>query len=862
MDLYLDLGAQGWALGLGLTLAVVGLGLRWPILLLMLALASLAIRPQLLWGGPAIGHEWGLHHILMVMALLANAWHFGLRKQIPWPIAALAAVFALNLLFGELDPDLSPGFMLGSLVLLSLPFGFTQINLPPHARSLCTPVIMALPLLSVALGAALQIAGLHVTFAGLHDRLEGATGNAGVFGILAFCGLTVALHECTRRKRLWAILPAAVNLALVIFSGSRGALLVSAVLLVAYPLASKPFREQLYRRPLVILSGIVLAGAASAAYLPTVYQRLQLKMDRIRVWEVFYDEFLKSPLFGRGIGSGFVAGLDWPADVEKPFLPVPHNEYLHLLVNGGIVGFLLCMAAIIYWYSRLIRSAAEEDRFFLIALLPALAAFAVTENVMIHACALALYVYLGLVGQSRPSGATVDRSEERKSDMGGRKRHPAAGLFIALSVMTAAMAGGADRALGDEHCAAPTSERQTLSEHLRTMAAKAVTVEGPDGITVDFVAHPLPPYPGNPWSHWGEGLLASDGRYYTGIGDHRGVDGNAYLYEYDPATKTLRAVGDVLQAYGRHDRGAWGYGKIHGRISEDRCGFLYFSTYWGTRRGGLRYAGSYQGDLLMRYDPAGQQLVSQGVPMPTMGSPSTQMWPEGGLFYGEANHPVTKGADWPEGKLFWAYDLDDQKVIFRSENLIDHGSGREIAVDRDGRAYYSGAGRDLLRYDPKANAEQPIASFPHDGQLRASTRPAPDGKIFLTTKKENRAYLFDPEAKALKDLGALPSDTASLALSESGEAAYFTPGAHGQGRDLGFPLMTIDRDGNVEKILDLGPLIEAAGGPYPAGTYSYSTDPAHPGNIYILANAGPNGSAETFGQPLVIVVHLPPEERR
>ena len=413
MDLYLDLGAQEWAIGLGLIAVIAVPAFRWPALLLALALMSLALRPQLLWNGPAIGHEWGLHHTAMVLALLANAWHFGVKREVPWPLAALLSVLVLNLLFGDLDSDLSPGFMLQSLVLLSLPFAFTQINLPPQARSLCTPVIMALPLLSVALGAWLQIEGLHITFAGLHDRLEGATGNAGVFGILAFCGLAVALHECTRPKRLWAILPVTVNLALVIFSGSRGAMLASALLLVAYPLASKPFREKLYRRPLVVLTGLVLAGAASAAYLPTVYMRLQLKMDRLRVWNVFYDEFLKSPLFGRGIGSGFVAGQDWPADVERPFLPVPHNEYLHLLVNGGIIGFLLCMTAIIYWYGRLVRSVSAEDHAFLIALLPALAVFAMTENVMIHAVALALYVYLGLIGQPQPIPSTGQPSGQR-----------------------------------------------------------------------------------------------------------------------------------------------------------------------------------------------------------------------------------------------------------------------------------------------------------------------------------------------------------------------------------------------------------------------------------------------------------------
>lgn len=428
--------------------------------------------------------------------------------------------------------------------------------------------------------------------------------------------------------------------------------------------------------------------------------------------------------------------------------------------------------------------------------------------------------------------------------------------FVALG-MTAAMISMAGPARSDSACP-PAKTWQAIPDHLQALSSKATRIEGPDGITIDVVVHPLPQYPGNPWSHWGEGVLASNGRYYTGIGDHLGADGNAFLYEYDPKVRTLRAVGDVLQAYGRHDNGTWGYGKIHGRIDEDRCGLLYFSTYWGTRRGGLRYAGSYQGDLLMRYNPKSQQLISLGVPMPTMGTPSTRLWSEGGLLYGEANHPVTKKTDWPDGKRFWVYDLGRQKIIYRSETLIDHGSGREIALDHDGRAYYSGAGRELLRYDPKTNTEDKAATFHYDGKLRASTRPAADGMVFLTTKKEHHAYLFDPANADLTDLASLPADTASLALAASGEEAYFSPGAHGQGLSLGFPLMAINRSGKMRTIVKLGPLIGTAGAPHPAGTYSISTDPKRPGDVYILANAGPLGAEEeAFGQPMIIVVHLP-----
>jgi hypothetical protein len=450
----------------------------------------------------------------------------------------------------------------------------------------------------------------------------------------------------------------------------------------------------------------------------------------------------------------------------------------------------------------------------------------------------------------RESGADVRESGDAGAAAGGR-----AGRMVAAAQSSSPQpARGAD-------CDQPAAGPEQIPEHLRDLTATATTIEGPRGITVDFVVHPLPPYPGKPWSHWGEGLVASNGRYYTAIGDHLGADANSYLYEYDPATKTLRAVGDVLTAYGKHRKGDWGYGKIHGQISEGACGQLYFHTYWGKSRR-LRYGDSYTGDMLMRYDPAAQQLVSLGVKMPEMGTPSTQLWAAGGLFYGEATHPG-KGS-WPDGKVFWVYDIAREEVIFTSPEFIDQSSGRDIAVDREGRAYYSGEGRDLLRYDPATNTSERIASFPRPGRLRASSEPAPDGKIFMLTDKgdDHFAYLFDPQTATLSDLGALPEDTADLAISASGEVAYFTPGAHGKGRRLGFPLMEIDRSGNMRTIVELGPLIDGAGGPYPAGTYSYSIDQANPGDVYILANAGPRDSNEAFGQPLMMVVHLPESELR
>ena len=212
--------------GGALLVLILWLSWRKPTWLLMLALASLAIRPQVLWGGPQVGWHWGLHQTLIVFALAMNALRYGVRTTINWPILALVVIFALNLLLGVLHPDVNVALMAESLALFALPFAIPQVVLAPGSRRALALVIALAPLLSVALGGLLQLAGVHAVFS--YDqwtenwyRLAGAIGDPATFAALAFAGFAVALHEWTRPGRRYAIYLAIVNLALVILSGTR-----------------------------------------------------------------------------------------------------------------------------------------------------------------------------------------------------------------------------------------------------------------------------------------------------------------------------------------------------------------------------------------------------------------------------------------------------------------------------------------------------------------------------------------------------------------------------------------------------------------------------------------------------------------
>jgi O-antigen ligase len=413
--------------------AAVWLSWRRPTLLFAVALASLAVRPQLFYGGPEVGYGWGVHHTLIVLALLFNALRYGIRRQMNWPLAALTVAFALSLALADLHPRLTVPFMVMSLGIFALPWSFPSVVLEPGSRRTQALVIALVPLLSVAIGAIMALAGIRPGFPQVH-RLEGATGNPAAFAILAFAGFVVGLHEMSRRGRPLAGALAAVNLALVILSGTRMAIAASAVFLAAYLALAPNLRARLVKERTGTSAAVVVVVAALMWYWPILEGRLfdapmrsataALDADinlshRDSIWAFYFKELTLSPIFGRGMGAGFVAAADWLPCPRK----TPHNEYLHLLVNTGALGFTLCAAAIFVWYRDLLALASDNDRTFLIALVPALGVFAITEDVLVFATGLAVFAYLGILLTKRALAAPAPVRARRHR----RARSPGAG---------------------------------------------------------------------------------------------------------------------------------------------------------------------------------------------------------------------------------------------------------------------------------------------------------------------------------------------------------------------------------------------------------------------------------------------------
>lgn len=378
-----------------------------------------------------------------------------------------------------------------------------------------------------------------------------------------------------------------------------------------------------------------------------------------------------------------------------------------------------------------------------------------------------------------------------------------------------------------------------------SLTASAQPLLNQDGLEVEAVVYPHPDYEGKPWSQWGQGIVTSDGRFYSAIGDHLGQDGNSYLYEYDPSTNELALIADVRAVTGQVP-GSWGYGKVHAQMVEGSCG-IYVATYWGTRRG-LAFDENYRGDHLLRLDPAARTVADLSVIAPDYGVPSLASSPDHGVIYAEAVDPFVQ----PNEGWFVVLDQGGQE-IFRTD--VPHVGFRAMAVDAQGRALFSAGNAELAVYDPEVNEVTTTITGLPGTWLRAASSPSPDGTIFGVTREPDALFALGPDG-AVRDMGAVEGYTTSLALSPDGETLYYVPYAHGGSSQRGTPLVAVDTaTGDQRHLVLLNEAAEETLGLTLGGSYDVAMSPTGD-TLYIGMNAGLVGSGENFGSVVLLIVHL------
>jgi hypothetical protein len=382
---------------------------------------------------------------------------------------------------------------------------------------------------------------------------------------------------------------------------------------------------------------------------------------------------------------------------------------------------------------------------------------------------------------------------------------------------------------------------------------------------VDFMYYPGQDYPGRLWSVWGDSLAVGE-KYYSSIGDHDAPEGNAFVYEYDPDTKSLRRIVDVRSILNMPP-GHYTPGKIHSRLDLGSDGWLYFSTHRGSTRTTVP-ENHYTGDWILRHNPeTGESEVVVHAPLPNQCLPTGRLDPDRLIFYaGTANGDRTV-----KRVMFLAYDVNNHEVVYSD----DHGPYRYILFARStGRVYFQqGGGRGqvlpLVRFDPDHPGPPQLTTA--EVGLRACTVETPDRLVY--TVDGDNLWEFNTETETARRIGETivgeQEYIASIDIDpHTWRYLYYVPGAHGGGYRDGAPLIQYDLETNTRKVIAfLHPACYDRTGYVCMGTYGLAVSPGGE-TVYITWNGNegtPRSELATTRLRMstcgLTVVHVPESER-
>jgi len=375
---------------------------------------------------------------------------------------------------------------------------------------------------------------------------------------------------------------------------------------------------------------------------------------------------------------------------------------------------------------------------------------------------------------------------------------------------------------------------------------------------VDFLYYPGQDYEGKLWSNWGDGA-AIPGKYYSAIGDHKAPDGNAFVYEYDTATKTLKKIVDLRELLNVPE-GQYSPGKIHSRIDMGSDGWLYFSTHRGSTRVTTDEYG-YRGDWIIRYNPktSTKEVVARG-PVGKHCIPCSVLDPDRLIFYGG----TAAGERADKRILFFAYDITHRKLLYSGEG----GPGRYMLFSRSTHKVYftPGLAGPVFRYDPSRDA-RPVRLDMQIG-VRAATQETPQGYIYTVSKDDAMIYRFDTKTEKADRIGSATIGTqtyiTTIDADPTGRYLYYVPGAHGGSEKDGSAIVQFDVTAKSKKVIAfLHPFLKQWLGYTPLGTFSTAVSPSGEA-LYITWNGNLGGVRRgrlTWDACALTVVHIPQSER-
>jgi O-antigen ligase len=387
---------------------------------------------------PALTPDRGLLALLTVVVAIRWARRPGAFRplgRIELAMGAFLAVAAISMLVrGGSQLTFQEGGLRRDFIYLVLGYAipflafFLAKNLLRGNRHLLW-VLYTLIALGVVLGATgiAQYAGgatffLPERFAHIHgDRATGTLESAVEFGMLIASALLAAVILLLRTRTLprGVVLVAAIAwfVVAVILSETR-----SIFVGIALGLAVAAYYEPRFRRPLLLI-GVLAAVAGLAAYelapetnaVKSRVTALEPIYNRVALAATALNMIAQKPIFGYGFGRYtfyedkrlLITSMFGVAPYYAWAQTVPHNEFLHVLVLVGLVGFIPYVAVLVLAWRTAARcyrryaSVPGPARDISLTLLAVLAMYLVngllTDLMMQYSASGQVYLLLGAV---------------------------------------------------------------------------------------------------------------------------------------------------------------------------------------------------------------------------------------------------------------------------------------------------------------------------------------------------------------------------------------------------------------------------------------------------------------------------------
>jgi O-antigen ligase len=204
--------------------------------------------------------------------------------------------------------------------------------------------------------------GMIIAFAIIHSWVDGAGGKISLYSVYGnyveenFTGSLLAIIFMTGVYKIYLseknVLLNLLQMGVITFgmalTGCRAAMVAVLGSLIIYFFTSTRFSSKAIRKTIIIVIFVVIVGFVLYKYIPAwtwarIFQNDYMdrsNIGRVELWRLALQGFLAHPIHGWGVGN--FAMILFGRDIATE----AHNSYLAMLLDGGIVYFLLMLSLV------------------------------------------------------------------------------------------------------------------------------------------------------------------------------------------------------------------------------------------------------------------------------------------------------------------------------------------------------------------------------------------------------------------------------------------------------------------------------------------------------------------------------------